>query len=82
MFRLEKDALCLGTDVMYDLDAILERNPKAAKGYEQVQQTIGLLDDLRAAGIAKGDQLSLLRRDLRSNVRYRSDNSRSEIPTK
>jgi hypothetical protein len=39
---------------MDNLEEILRRNPKAAKGIDSIKQTIDSLNQLRQAGIARG----------------------------
>lgn len=42
---------------MTDIEEVLRKNPKAAKELEAVKDVIDALQELRRAGVAKGDTL-------------------------
>ena len=59
---------------MADIDEVVRRNPKAAATLASMQETLETLSRLRAAGVAKGDQMRPLGRhhtalDLKPNRR-------------
>ena len=62
-FRLAKAGLYMEIAHMDDIDELLKRNPRAAADYQGVQDALAILAVLREAGIAKGDQTTLLNRD-------------------
>lgn len=63
LFRPAKAGLRLENVRMDDIDDLLKRNPRAAADYRGVQDALAILAVLREAGIAKGDQNTLLDRD-------------------
>lgn len=66
---------------MDSIDDLLRRNPKAAEDYSAVQDALATLAKLRAAGIAKGDQNTVIGRGSMAGIRPSRSLSRLKVQT-